>query len=145
MGTENTSEDIPVICETLGKLNSDGELTAKELTQLWGISLSCVYTYYGKAVPDFNKLRLIVQHARSRVAQRAVLEELVSGSGWNIEYLAADLDVNGDGVVNIADVIDATIKSTRNCADLLDEERGFEKRGLRRIDAGSARVMKEHL
>lgn len=120
MDSESFNQETqPMICDVLHRLNKAGDLTVKEIEDLFNLADRSAYAYFGKTEISLSQFRTLVRHCRSRRAKKQLLEFIVADMPVIFEMLDASSDVNGDGVVDTNDVLDAGIKATSDAMSLL--------------------------
>ena len=109
---------------TLQQLVDRKLTTAKEMGELAGVSTSTVYRWIaGQSQPDFDAIRLLVRLLPSPAAQEALLQVVTAGTDWKLDRMNLQLDLNGDGRIDAADALDASIAAVRHAADSLAQVR----------------------
>jgi hypothetical protein len=115
--------ETPVLNHVLRQLHDAGHLTVKQMADLLGIQPDNVYPYHHDRQLTMDRFRLIFRHCGNPVAQQALLQVLLEGTDWQAEYCDKDLDVNGDGDVNVDDAlvaaIDADVAHAAFCKELV--------------------------
>ncbi|MEO0515097.1 MAG: helix-turn-helix transcriptional regulator [Planctomycetota bacterium] len=109
---------------TLQQLVDRKLTTAKEMGELAGVSTSTVYRWIaGQSQPDFDAVRLLVRLLPNPAAQEALLRVVTAGTDWKLDRMDLDLDLNGDGRIDAADALDASIAAVKHAADSLAQVR----------------------
>jgi hypothetical protein len=93
------------------------------MADLLGIQPDNVYPYHHDRQLTMDRFRLIFRQCGNELAQQALLQVLLEGTAWQAEYCDGDLDVNGDGDVNVDDAltaaIDADVAHAGYCRELV--------------------------
>lgn len=101
-------ETTPVICDTLRELNDSGRLPVLRVADMLNLSRSAGYELLNRDL-RFNEYRTIFRQSADADVQASLLATLLKGTGWVATHLATDLDVNGDGDIDINDILKAGI------------------------------------
>jgi transcriptional regulator with XRE-family HTH domain len=113
-----------MLSRTLQQLVDRKLTTAREMGELTGVSTSTVYRWIaGQSQPDFDAIRLLVRLLPNPAAQEALLRVVTAGTDWKLDRLELELDINGDGRVDAADALDASIAAVKHVADSLTQVR----------------------
>ena len=100
--------ETPVICETLRILHEAGRLPVTRVADLLNIATSTAYDLFNRDL-RYGQFRTLFRQSRDSEVQAQLLANLLGGTSWVATHLATDLDVNGDGDVDINDVLSAGI------------------------------------
>ncbi len=129
----------------LERLRRDDVLNVKRMAQITGLDQTTIMRWCtGQTDPQFRNVHLIFQGGGFDV-QAAILNDLVGDTGWfptYIEDTLEDLDINGDGRIDLADSIAAQLNALHNLSDLLQQV-DRDRSGDRRLtDAGVANYLR---
>lgn len=134
--------EVPMICDCLRSMNDSGLLTAKQLCPIFDVSISGVYRYYsGETQPTWGKIRSLLHQTKRVEVARLLLDDLIAGTGWIAQYIPTESDADGDGDIDLGDVMADAIKSAQATAKLLAETHRAEGTGMRRVDADTGQVL----
>ena len=90
-----------MLAKTLHRIIDKKFTTAKEVSELAGVSQSTVYRWIaGQSQPDFDSVRLLVRLLPDMRAQKALLTAFTAGTDWHATHMNLELDVNHDGKVD---------------------------------------------
>lgn len=93
--------------DILQRLVEAGETTHDELRRLLAVGRSTVYEYLGHRDLRWAQLVVLFQHAKSDSVREALLSELLACTTYIAHRVNPKLDINGDGVVDIDDAVQA--------------------------------------
>lgn len=106
---EIPEQDLTMLAATLQRLASNGQIDVQKAAAISGVDASAIYRWIsGDRDPGFTNMHRVFL-ALPREAQAAILGVLSAGTPWLHTQVPAELDVNGDGDVDLYDVIDAVI------------------------------------
>jgi hypothetical protein len=117
-----------MLATVLQRLINDELTSAKEVSELTGVSTSTVYRWIaGQSQPEFDAIRMLVRHLPNQQAQEAILGVFCQGTSWSAVLHELDLDVNHDGNVDAEDALDATIDAVKAAGQSLAAVRAAAK------------------
>ncbi len=102
-------KEQPVICEILQRLNASGALTTAALADVLNLSMSGAYPYLTNRDADYAQVRTLVRRSGNQRLQEAILVDLTRGTGWVVAHIPPSLDVNGDGDIDMHDVVSKSV------------------------------------
>lgn len=109
-----------MLAKTLKRIIDNNFSSAKEISELTGVSQSTVYRWIaGQSQPDFDSVRLLVRLLPDARAQKAILTAFTAGSDWHITHMNLELDVNMDGKVDADDALDASCHALKTSSETL--------------------------
>ena len=109
-----------MLAKTLKRIIDKQFTSAKEISELTGVSQSTVYRWIaGQSQPDFDSVRLLVRLLPDARAQKALLTTFTAGTDWHITHMNLELDVNSDGRVDAEDALDASCNALKTSSDTL--------------------------
>lgn len=113
-------EIIPVISETIRTVIDQGLTTARELADIAGINSSTVSRYQNdEPRVAFDTVNAWVRHHPNDAVKQAFYACLPAPQQKEVE-----LDINGDGKIDIDDIFDGSIKTCQRGMDLMAHVRG---------------------
>lgn len=117
-----------MLAKTLKRIIDDQITSAKEISELTGVSQSTVYRWIaGQSQPDFDAIRLLVRLLPDKRGQKALLTAFTAGSDWHVTHMNLELDVNLDGKVDADDALDASCHALKTSSDTLMTIRAASK------------------
>jgi transcriptional regulator with XRE-family HTH domain len=109
-----------MLAQTLQRIIDKKFTTAKEISELAGVSQSTVYRWIaGQSQPDFDSVRLLVRLLPDLRAQKALLTAFTAGTDWHATHMNLELDVNQDGKVDADDALDASCEALKTSSETL--------------------------
>ena len=109
-----------MLAKTLKRIIDKQFTSAKEISELTGVSQSTVYRWIaGQSQPDFDSVRLLVRLLPDSRAQKAILTAFTAGTDWHVTHMNLELDVNLDGKVDAEDALDASCNALKTSSDTL--------------------------
>jgi transcriptional regulator with XRE-family HTH domain len=109
-----------MLAKTLKRIIDKQFTSAKEISELTGVSQSTVYRWIaGQSQPDFDSIRLLVRLLPDTRAQKALLTAFTAGTDWHVTHMNLELDVNADGKVDADDALDASCNALKTSSDTL--------------------------
>lgn len=109
-----------MLAKTLKRIIEKEFTSAKEISELTGVSQSTVYRWIaGQSQPDFDSIRLLVRLLPDSRAQKAILTAFTAGSDWHVTHMNLELDVNHDGKVDADDALDASCHALKTASETL--------------------------
>ena len=109
-----------MLAKTLQRILDKKYTTAKEISELAGVSQSTVYRWIaGQSQPDFDAVRLLVRLLPDMRAQKALLTAFTAGTDWHATHMNLELDLNDDGKVDADDALDASCKAIKTTSKTL--------------------------
>ncbi|MFN3165753.1 MAG: helix-turn-helix domain-containing protein [Phycisphaeraceae bacterium] len=109
-----------MLAKTLKRIIDKQFTSAKEISELTGVSQSTVYRWIaGQSQPDFDSIRLLVRLLPDTRAQKALLTAFTAGTDWHVTHMNLELDVNMDGKVDADDALDASCNALKTSSDTL--------------------------
>jgi len=109
-----------MLSKTLKRIIDQDFTSAKEISELTGVSQSTVYRWIaGQSQPDFDSVRLLVRLLPDARAQKALLTAFTAGTDWHITHMNLELDINADGQVDADDALDASCNALKTSSDTL--------------------------
>jgi len=109
-----------MLSQTLQQIIDKKFTTAKEISELAGVSQSTVYRWIaGQSQPEFDSIRLLVRLLPDTRAQKALLTAFTAGTDWHATHMNLELDVNADGKVDANDALDASCHALKTSSDTL--------------------------
>jgi transcriptional regulator with XRE-family HTH domain len=109
-----------MLAKTLKRIIDKQFTSAKEISELTGVSQSTVYRWIaGQSQPDFDSVRLLVRLLPDSRAQKAILTAFTAGTDWHVTHMNLELDVNHDGKVDADDALDASCNALKTSSDTL--------------------------
>ncbi|XAM00944.1 helix-turn-helix transcriptional regulator [Phycisphaeraceae bacterium D3-23] len=109
-----------MLAKTLQRIIDKKFTTAKEVSELAGVSQSTVYRWIaGQSQPDFDSIRLLVRLLPDMRAQKALLTAFTAGTDWHATHMNLELDVNDDGKVDAEDALDASCEALKTASHTL--------------------------
>lgn len=109
-----------MLAKTLQKIIDKKFTTAKEISELSGVSQSTVYRWIaGQSQPDFDSVRLLVRLLPDTRAQKALLTAFTAGTDWHATHMNLELDINHDGKVDADDALDASCHALKSSSETL--------------------------
>lgn len=140
MPPENSSNfaEVTLLADTLHRLNRLNLLTAKQIEDILGLAERSAYAYYGATDLRFNQFRTLFRQCRSTDVQRELLGVFAAGTGWVFEHIDADRDINGDGVIDTADLFHGAIQANAALAGLMQSALNEARAGQRTMSARRA-------
>lgn len=109
-----------MLAKTLQRIIDKKFTSAKEISELAGVSQSTVYRWIaGQSQPDFDSVRLLVRLLPDLRAQKALLTAFTAGTDWHATHMNLELDVNCDGKVDADDALDASCGALKTASDTL--------------------------
>ena len=109
-----------MLAKTLKRIIDKQFTSAKEISELTGVSPSTVYRWIaGQSQPDFDSVRLLLRLLPDARAQKALLTAFTAGTDWHITHMNLELDVNHDGKVDADDALDASCNALKTSSDTL--------------------------
>jgi len=109
-----------MLSKTLKRIIELNYSSAKELSELTGVSQSTVYRWIaGQSQPDFDSVRLLVRLLPDSRAQKALITAFTAGTDWHVTNMELDLDLNSDGKIDAEDALDATCNALKSSSDTL--------------------------
>lgn len=98
----------PLICDLLYRWKVTGALPTPELARIWHLADNSVYRYYQGTEPTYTQIAMLFERVNVDL-QRELLSTLTAGQGWVFNSTNDELDVNGDGRIDISDAIQLAI------------------------------------
>jgi len=130
-----------MICDILRDLHERGVFTAHDMGDLLGIHATNCYPYHSHREPKATKLRLVFR-AMPAEAQRDVLHWLTGGTGWVSQHLDQELDINGDGDVDVSDAMIAAAELTGETSEFIaDLALGLSDKKIDDAECGKLQAM----
>ena len=109
-----------MLAKTLKRIIDKQFTSAKEISELTGVSQSTVYRWIaGQSQPDFDSVRLLVRLLPDARAQKALLTSFTAGTDWHVTHMNLELDVNHDGKVDADDALDASCNALQTSSQTL--------------------------
>lgn len=109
-----------MLAQTLQRIIDKKFTSAKEISELAGVSQSTVYRWIaGQSQPDFDSVRLLVRLLPDMRAQKALLTAFTAGTDWHATHMNLELDVNQDGKVDADDALDASCEALKTSSETL--------------------------
>lgn len=109
-----------MLSKTLQRIIDKKFTTAKEISELAGVSQSTVYRWIGgQSQPDFDSIRLLVRLLPDTRAQKALLTAFTAGTDWHATHMNLELDLNLDGKVDADDALDASCTALKTSSETL--------------------------
>jgi len=109
-----------MLAKTLQRIIDKSFTSAKEISELTGVSQSTVYRWIaGQSQPDFDSVRLLVRLLPDMRAQKALLTCITAGTDWHCTHMELELDVNHDGKIDAHDALDASCHALKSSSDTL--------------------------
>lgn len=109
-----------MLAQTLQRIIDKKFTSAKEISELAGVSQSTVYRWIaGQSQPDFDSVRLLVRLLPDLRAQKALLTAFTAGTDWHATHMNLELDVNQDGKVDADDALDASCEALKTSSETL--------------------------
>lgn len=109
-----------MLSKTLKRIIEQNYTSAKELSELTGVSQSTVYRWIaGQSQPDFDSVRLLVRLLPDTRAQKALITAFTAGTDWHVTNMELELDLNSDGKIDAEDALDATCSALKSSSDTL--------------------------
>ncbi len=109
-----------MLAKTLKRIIDKEYTSAKEISELTGVSQSTVYRWIAnQSQPDFDSIRLLVRLMPDSRAQKAILTAFTAGSDWHVTHMNLELDVNHDGKVDADDALDASCHALKTSSETL--------------------------
>jgi len=109
-----------MLSKTLKRIIDKQFTSAKEISELTGVSQSTVYRWVaGQSQPDFDAIRLLVRLLPDTRGQKALLTAFTAGTDWHITHMNLELDVNHDGKVDSDDALDASCHALKTSSETL--------------------------
>jgi hypothetical protein len=96
------------------------------------------YPYFSARPARYNQVHNFFRNCKSIPAQQSILDHLTAGTGWTYRHLETNQDLNGDGVVDTADILDGALQTNKTLARLLVTTREEQRHGMRHISADRA-------
>lgn len=145
MFNEFCTAGTPMLCQILRHLNTKNILTAEEVGDL--LSIVDPYPYLSTRDMDWSQVRTIFRGARRRKqeVQLSLLQNLTVGEGWLHQKIDADCDINGDGVVDMNDVLDGAIDAIDTMGRVLVIARKEAANGRKQLMPGRADDLQQKL
>ncbi len=117
-----------MLAKTLKRIIDKQFTSAKEISELTGVSQSTVYRWIaGQSQPDFDSVRLLVRLLPDTRAQKALLTAFTAGTDWHATHMNLELDINADGKVDADDALDASCNALKSSSDTLLSIRAASK------------------
>lgn len=109
-----------MLSKTLKRIIEQNYTSAKELSELTGVSQSTVYRWIaGQSQPDFDSVRLLVRLLPDTRGQKALITAFTAGTDWHVTNMELELDLNSDGKIDAEDALDATCSALKSSSDTL--------------------------
>ena len=109
-----------MLSKTLKRIIDKQFTSAKEMSELTGVSQSTVYRWVaGQSQPDFDSIRLLVRLLPDTRAQKALLTAFTAGTDWHVTHMNLELDINMDGKVDSDDALDASCQALKTSSETL--------------------------
>lgn len=109
-----------MLSKTLKRIIDKQFTSAKEMSELTGVSQSTVYRWVaGQSQPDFDSIRLLVRLLPDTRAQKALLTAFTAGTDWHVTHMNLELDINMDGKVDSDDALDASCLALKTSSETL--------------------------
>lgn len=109
-----------MLSKTLKRIIDKQFTSAKEISELTGVSQSTVYRWIaGQSQPDFDSVRLLVRLLPDTRAQKALLTAFTAGTDWHVTHMELELDVNADGKIDAEDALDASCHALKASSNTL--------------------------
>ncbi len=129
----------------LERLRRDDILNVKRMAEVTGLDETTIMRWCtGQTDPQFRNVQLMFQHGGFDV-QAAFLNLMFGGTGWvpiYVEDTPEELDVNGDGRIDLADSLAAQLNALHNLSDLLQQIDRDRDGGQRVTDAALANYLR---
>lgn len=109
-----------MLAKTLKRIVDKNFTSAKEISELTGVSQSTVYRWIaGQSQPDFDSVRLLVRLLPDARAQKELILTFAAGTDWHVTKMELELDVNADGKIDAEDALDASCNALKTSSDTL--------------------------
>lgn len=140
MQENRNNQGTTVISEILQPLHNKGLVTVQRIADVLSRSVSSVYRYLsGESDLEYAQVRALIRLSNNTALQEAILLDLTAGTGWYIARIPTELDVNGDGDVDIDDVLHKAIETNKQTAVFVEDALMTAKRD-RMTAADAARL-----
>ena len=104
-----------MLAKTLKRIVDKQFTSAKEISELTGVSQSTVYRWIaGQSQPDFDSVRLLVRLLPDARAQKELILTFAAGTDWHVTKMELELDINADGKIDAADALDSSIDAVHS-------------------------------
>ncbi|MCC6679275.1 MAG: hypothetical protein IT445_00080 [Phycisphaeraceae bacterium] len=124
-----------MISEVLQRLSDQGRLDVPRLAESACISTSSIYRWItGEREPGFTNICRLFREAAPEV-QAEILSLLTAGTNWQAVPVDQDLDVNGDGRVDLIDALKANADAAADSAMFLRRMSGEMTADMYHLDA----------
>ncbi|MEL7087896.1 MAG: hypothetical protein AAGL98_05555 [Planctomycetota bacterium] len=115
--TSSESPDQPMSAAILQRAREAGAIDAAEIADLLNVHPNTAYNYFGRTELSSGQLRTLFRRARSDLFREIVLSDLLPGTGFVGQFIDADHDLNGDGVVDSDDALKAGLDQMTRSAE----------------------------
>jgi len=122
--------------DILQRAREAGAIDAIELSDLFSVSRSAGYDYFGRTGLSYAQFRTLFRRAANDEVRDLFLIDLLPGTGYIVQRIDASLDVDGDGDVDTDDAMTSGIDAMADCAQVVKAMRDATSgRALSRADA----------
>lgn len=112
---------LSMISRTLQTLHTEGKLTVRQFEDATGLSDSTFYRWLaGESEPTFIAVQQLIAHHPDGLVQAALIGAALRGSGFVAAQMSEDLDINGDGQVDMIDALAASNASIKVLAQMAE-------------------------
>lgn len=112
---------VTVFGEALHHIIHVGQwMTIQQVADAWALEVKSVY-YYMDAWPGLDKVLQLLRVAPPEAQEHLLALILRYAPGWNAIHTDATLDLNGDGDINIDDLLAATVNQVAASSESLKE------------------------
>lgn len=111
-----------MLATVLQDLHARGRLTPGLFVEATGRDHSTLYRYLaGSSQPSYHTIQQLFAHCDDEEIQLALLADFTRGVAIAFSHIPAELDIDGDGDVNMDDVLEAAIAANFELAEWLQD------------------------